>query len=195
MKVSELEKAVGGLSKPSKMPGFAYGIPAKDCAMGSILRKIKGSVCSKCYAHKGMYSFPAVKNAQQNRLDILTNNLDEWADNMLELIALKLEKLPSDRQYFRWHDSGDIQSLEHLIAIADIAESLPWVNFWLPTKEKGILNQFLAEYECPKNLVIRLSAPMIGEQGSKNLLTSTVGAPSGFQCEAYTRKGKCGSGS
>jgi hypothetical protein len=31
MKTSEALKLVGGLSKPSKMPGWAYGIPAKEC--------------------------------------------------------------------------------------------------------------------------------------------------------------------
>ena len=43
------------LSKPSKMPGFAIGIPAKECKTGAKLRKIKGSVCFGCYALKGCY--------------------------------------------------------------------------------------------------------------------------------------------
>jgi len=30
---------VGGLAKPSKMPGWAYGIPAKECKTGKKLRK------------------------------------------------------------------------------------------------------------------------------------------------------------
>jgi len=192
MKVSELEKAVGGLSNPTKMPGLSYGIPAKDCMIGSLMRKINGSVCSKCYAHKGTYSFSNTKKAQQKRFDILKDNLDEWANNMIYLIEAKLEKKTPDLWFFRWHDSGDIQSYEHLIAIADIAVSLSWVNFWLPTKEKGILRKFLAEYECPENLVIRLSAPLIGQKGSGKGFESTVGVEDNFQCEAYKRGGKCG---
>ena len=44
----ELEKIVGGLSKPSKMPGPAYNLPASKCITGSKLVKIKGSVCEGC---------------------------------------------------------------------------------------------------------------------------------------------------
>ena len=39
MKTSEALKLVGGLSKPSKMPGWAYGLPAKECKTGSKLVK------------------------------------------------------------------------------------------------------------------------------------------------------------
>ena len=53
---------VGGLSTPSKMPGYAYGLPAKDCIVGSTLAKIPGSVCHGCYALMGNYRFPNVKN-------------------------------------------------------------------------------------------------------------------------------------
>ena len=31
MNTTEALKLVGGLSKPSKMPGWAYGIPAAEC--------------------------------------------------------------------------------------------------------------------------------------------------------------------
>ena len=63
------------LSKPSKMPGFAIGIPAKECKTGAKLRKIKGSVCYGCYALKGCYVFPDVQAAQYKRLAAITNPL------------------------------------------------------------------------------------------------------------------------
>jgi hypothetical protein len=34
MTTKEALQLVGGLSKPSKMPGWAYGIPAKECKTG-----------------------------------------------------------------------------------------------------------------------------------------------------------------
>jgi hypothetical protein len=40
MKTSEALKIVGGLSKPSKMPGWAYGIPAAECKTGKKLQKV-----------------------------------------------------------------------------------------------------------------------------------------------------------
>jgi hypothetical protein len=46
----ELEKIVGGLSKPSKMPGPAYNLPAYKCITGQKLAKVPGSVCHGCYA-------------------------------------------------------------------------------------------------------------------------------------------------
>ena len=37
MKTSEALKLVGGLSKPSKMPGWAYGLPDNDGKTGTKL--------------------------------------------------------------------------------------------------------------------------------------------------------------
>jgi hypothetical protein len=54
MKSNEALKLVGGLSKPSKMPGWAYGIPAKECKTGKKLQNIEGSTCYNCYALKGL---------------------------------------------------------------------------------------------------------------------------------------------
>ena len=68
MKTSEALKLVGGLSKPSKMPGWAYGLPAKECKTGSRLVKVKGSTCEGCYALKGCYVFKVVQEAQYRRL-------------------------------------------------------------------------------------------------------------------------------
>jgi hypothetical protein len=42
MKTIEALKIVGGLSKPSKMPGWAYGIPAAECKTGKNTAGCKG---------------------------------------------------------------------------------------------------------------------------------------------------------
>ena len=55
MKTDEALKIIGGsLSKPSKMPGWSIGLPAKECKTGSKLRAVPGSVCYDCYALKGL---------------------------------------------------------------------------------------------------------------------------------------------
>ena len=41
VKTSWLE--VGGLAKPSKMPSYAYSLPAKKCITGAKLRAIKNT--------------------------------------------------------------------------------------------------------------------------------------------------------
>ena len=53
MKTEEALKIIGGsLSKPSKMPGWSIGLPAKECKTGGKLQKVPGSVCYDCYALK-----------------------------------------------------------------------------------------------------------------------------------------------
>ena len=56
-----IEKEIGTLSNPSKMPAFAWGIPIEKCNTGSKLAKVKGTICNKCYALKGHYVFKNVK--------------------------------------------------------------------------------------------------------------------------------------
>jgi hypothetical protein len=99
--------------------------------------------------------------------------------------------------YFRWHDSGDVQSFGHLMAIITIAERLPQINFWLPTKEKQFLTKLnKLNITVPSNLVIRLSMAMIDQAPLNSAwhLTSTVhdkGEPHGSECEAYKQGGQC----
>ena len=77
----DLEKIVGGLSKPSKMPGPAYNLPAYKCITGQKLAKIPGSVCFGCYALKGRYRFRPVKSAMERRLEALQH--PGWVDAMI----------------------------------------------------------------------------------------------------------------
>ena len=75
---------VGGFSAPSKMPCHGFSIPAKYCKVGSILRKVKGTACSFCYALKGRYVFPVVQNALERRFNKL--NDPQWVDAMADAI-------------------------------------------------------------------------------------------------------------
>ena len=106
MKTNQALQLVGGLSRPSKIPGWCYGLPAAECKTGSKLQKVKGSTCSNCYALKGCYVFKVVQAAQYRRLKSIKN--PGWVSAMAFLINSKKSK------YFRWHDSGDVQDLDHL---------------------------------------------------------------------------------
>lgn len=177
---------VGGLSKPSKMPGLSIGLPAWECKTGSKLREVEGSVCSKCYAMKGCYTlYPAVKAAQYNRLKAL--NDARWIPAMVKLISGQSE--------FRWHDAGDIQDLIHLWQIAQVCKRTPETQHWMPTKEKKIVLQYLKKWGgFPKNLIVRVSSAMINGKPSKAFpYTSTVhtDAPMGHECPAPTQGGAC----
>lgn len=182
MDKKELKSITGGLSKPSKMPGFSYNLPATRCITGSKLVKIPGSVCSGCYALKGRYRFSNVKNAMQRRLDSLNHPL--WVMAMAGSIE------DTKTEFFRWHDSGDLQSLDHLKKIFQVCELTPKVKHWLPTREASIIACIQAD-EVPKNLIIRLSAHKVdGKAATFWPWTSTV-VTSEKTCPAAEQDNKC----
>jgi len=189
--IKELNELTGGLSIPSKMPCYSYNWPAKYCQVGMRLQKIVNSVCSVCYAYgRGRYGFLNVKNALERRYKIMMND-PNWTANMTELITRKEKK-----KVFRWADSGDVQSVEHLEKLATIARATPEITYWLPTKEYSYAEQFLKRFEKPKNLTIRLSAFMIGGKPPTNLakklglVTSGV-TKGGFSCPSSKQGNKC----
>ena len=145
----EAKQITGGLSKPNKMPGPAYNLPARACQTGAKLVKVPGSTCSGCYALKGRYRFPNVKEAMDRRLAALQD--PRWVSGMITLIK--------GRPVFRWHDSGDIQSAQHLKNIFEICKATPDTKHWLPTREAQFL-KFLDPDVVPKNLKIVFSDHM-----------------------------------
>jgi hypothetical protein len=179
------------------MPGFAYGLPARECILGKILRQKKGSVCFSCYAFKGMYVFPAVQAAQYRRLKILLADMHAWKRAMISLLDRKLSRKSRADRVFRWHDSGDLQSVEHLSAIVQIAKVLPRIRFWLPTRELEMVREYLASGKTfPKNLTVRISVAMIGQAFApalavKGTVASTVAAGKGFHCPARSQGNEC----
>ena len=155
MNILEAKEITGSLSKPSKMPGHAYGLPAKECKTGGKLQKVKGSTCYGCYALKGCYVFKVVQNAQYYRLKAIKNR--KWVQAMAMQINNKRSK------EFRWHDSGDIQDLKHLAKIFKVCKLTPSVDHWLPTREAWV-KKFIPA--APANLNIRFSMPMIDQEAA-----------------------------
>ena len=179
---------VGGLSKPSKMPGPAYGTSAKQCQTGGKLRAVKGSTCENCYALKGMYRMPNVADAHARSMaSVVAALADE--DARVKWVAAMVTLL-RDVPYFRWHDSGDLMSRAHFDLIADVARATPNTRHWLPTREARYIGT------APENLVVRLSAPMVDAGPVPGYAhTSTVhkfGAPHGRECPAPKQGNACG---
>lgn len=191
---------VGSISRNSKMPGTTYGLPAQECKIGSILAKAKGSTCSGCYALKGNYVFASVKEAQYKRLASITE--PGWSDAMVAKLNAEHAKLAKKQSsgygWHRWHDSGDLQSVNHLLAICDICRATPHIRHWLPTRELGMVigaqNRLHAfNREFPDNLTIRVSATMVDGPPTKAFgLTSTV-VTSEATCLAPKQGNACGS--
>ena len=95
------------LSKPSKMPGWSIGLPAKECKTGGKLQKLsRAQYVMTVTRSKGCYVFKVVQDAQYRRLAAIKR--PDWVQAMAHLINSKKPDV------FRWHDSGDVQDLEHL---------------------------------------------------------------------------------
>jgi hypothetical protein len=133
MNKEERKLITGGLSRPSKMPGYSYNLPAIHCKTGSKLAQIPGTTCHGCYALKGRYRFPNVMDAMMRRLASITR--PDWAQTMAADINARKSR------WFRWHDSGDIQSVKHLLKIFHVCRLTPDVAHWLPTREAGLLSK------------------------------------------------------
>jgi hypothetical protein len=183
MNTQEAWKLVGGLSRPSKMPGWSYGLPAAECKTGQLLVDVVGSTCEGCYATKGCYVFPVVQAAQYRRLESIAK--PEWVDAMALLINSKRPDV------FRWHDSGDVQDEAHLYKIFEVCELSPEKRHWLPTREAWT-NKYLDQ--APGNLTIRFSMPMVDQEPAGSWLnTSTVVTTAGGRtCPAPDQGNVCG---
>ena len=182
MNIKEAKAIVGGLSNPSKMPGYGYGLSAFECDTGSKLRLIKNSTCSMCYALKGRYTFKGVKAAHANRAEAITKL--NWVEAMVLLINNYGKKIP----YFRWHDSGDVQDLDHLNKIYEVCKLTPSKRHWLPTREAWIKDHLANK---PNNLVIRFSAPMVDQRAPASWPNSSEVFSSGASCPAAKQNNEC----
>ena len=175
----EANKITGGLSAPGKMPEGSFNIPASACQTGQILALVKDTPCEGCYALKGRYRFPNVKAALARRLKSLTH--PRWVEAMTVLVKGK--------KHFRWHDSGDIQSVAHLKKIFEVCNNTPATMHWLPTQERKYLP--LGTY--PANLTIRLSnAKNNSKPGQAWTHWSTVVDKGYHSCPAQSQGNVCG---
>jgi len=173
------------LNKTSKMSAFSFSLDARNCVTGSKLRKIKGSVCEKCYAFKGRYPTPSVRKNRETNLNHFNNKY------FVEVMAFKLQH----QKFFRWFDSGDLPNMEGLKKIVKIAELTPETKHWLPTREIKLIQRYLKNNTFPKNLVARVSAPMVDGPPPKGFQnTSTVHKdkdPIGFDCVSRFQGNQC----
>ena len=181
-----------------KMPGSTFAISATQCNVGGKLAQIKNSTCSRCYALKLEKLRPSVHQGWMANYTKATkqiaSNPDLWAKAAAFQITRAWQK--SGQAYHRWFDSGDLQSVEMLDAIARAARLTPEIKHWLPTREAAIVKAWLKSNERPSNLVIRVSATMIGDAPSNAELTSTVHRKGtghvGHACPASTQGNQCG---
>ena len=193
--IKEAELAVGNLSRPSKMPSYAWSISARRCNVGSKLAKVKGSVCEGCYALKGRYMFNNVQDALERRYNAWDSDRAKWVDAMIYLMHNKQHIVNAG--VFRFFDSGDIQGSAMLDDINTVAWASPTIRFWLPTKEYKLVKNY--DKEIAPNLVIRVSAPTVdkGFSGYTHISTvynkDNIDTAEGHICPSSNQGNQCGS--
>jgi hypothetical protein len=119
-------------------------------------------------------------------------------------MVVVLKHTTKTNKFFRWHDSGDLQSVEHFDMICELAREFPTVKFWLPTQEWNTIIVKSQQFDSlPKNLTIRRSMMFFDEFPDKDSagLYSAVATPKGLVeakkgghaiCNAPRTEGKCG---
>ena len=172
------------LSQTSKMPCKSISLDAELCNTGSKLAKIPNTPCNKCYALRGFYNMPSVKKAMAARLEFMTG--EYFVERMIHLLA--------NEDYFRWFDSGDVQSYKMANDIVTIADNTPWCTQWCPSKEYYIWRKVLKNRTLPSNLIIRMSTPVDDTEPMKGFIhtSTTYTSPvskalpfAGVECKAH----------
>ena len=186
----------GGLTATSKMPCKSYSLPTIACNVGYQMAQVKGSICSACYANKGFYKMYEnnILPVQMARLDSIVD--PDWVSSMVSSIGTD--------SYFRWHDSGDLQNMDHFEKIVQVCLETPNCAHWLPTREYKLIGDYIKSGKAiPSNLTVRLSAmyPDIpvtipkALQGIKGITSSNVHTHgkevTGSACTAPSQNGEC----
>jgi len=134
----------------------SWSLQARTSCPGSKINGEVVEVCKGCYATKGFYHMPVVKNLRKhNQTDY---HRSEWVTDMTT--AIKKSK------YMRWFDSGDIETPELLNKILEVVKLTPNTTHWLPTRSDNttLLHKPITAViaNCPSNLVVRPSANAVG---------------------------------
>ena len=161
--IAETNRASGGMSEPSKMWGGSEDLPTAGCQVGGIMRKVKNSTCSGCLVDFGQGKMDAAERQKYANMVGLANP---------RLYAAALSWQIANHTYgdkIRLNSSGDIQNAHHIALLADVARSHPQKKFWLATREREALLEYLEANggvdnhdNIPSNMTVRLSAQMQG---------------------------------
>lgn len=143
------------ISKTSKMrvngkPVKSFSLPAGASCPGSK----DAEVCKSCYAKSGFYHMPVVKNVREHNKEVYKT--PEFVDNMVKIIGKD--------KYFRFFDSGDIETPVLAKKIYEIIKATPNTKYWLPTRCDTIprINCIINDIKTLPNVAVRLSANNLG---------------------------------
>ena len=131
----------------SKLGGQIYSInlpPVVTCRADA--------PCFKgCYACKGNWLFPNVKNSLSQNLEAYKGNPTLFFESVAAQTALV--------RFCRWHSSGDIVDMQYFEGMCKVARKNKDTHYLCFTKKYELINEFLSKGKrIPKNLSIVFSA-------------------------------------
>jgi len=116
-------------SCPSLSLPAVIDCPAHDVSLQLARAQDREAICERCYAQKGRYVFPQVRNNQRARSE-WWHSTDPIERAIILADAVKREGAPC---YFRCYDSGDLD-LSAVDTWLKFADLLPGVKLWIPTR-------------------------------------------------------------
>ena len=122
----------------------AINLPAiKTCRIDAPCKKI-------CYACKGNFNYPTVKQCYENNLQSFINDQTQTEIDIIKQLTKS--------NHCRVHASGDFFSREYLNMIISIAIKKPTIKFMAFTKQYELFNAYIEEgNKLPTNLKIIFS--------------------------------------
>lgn len=109
--------------------------------------------CNKkgvCYAQKGSFNYPSVKNCYAENLRVFVENPISAENDILQQLPYM--------GFVRVHASGDFVNVEYMKMIFRIAEKLPNVKFMAYTKKYEMINTWIKNgNSIPTNVTIIFS--------------------------------------
>ena len=176
-------------TQTSKMAALSFSLPAGPISVGGSCPSSKAPIgqehdwiCNGCYAAGGSYGNLQPQAAQQARYEWVKRSLavggpEGLATQLVDGLALAIscvEKararknswaMKIDPRFFRIHDSGDFYSEEYWQAWVLVAQALPKVHFWAPTRQHRTVagRRWFERTPPPPNMAVRPSALRVDE--------------------------------
>jgi len=132
------------ISRNSKLLYPSFDIPIRECR-----KTCEYDKSNLCYAKNNPRYMVFLNPKLQNNEKLL--NSKRFVN------VLKREILLSNTRKFRFFSCGDLYKIDHLEKIEQIAQELPFIQFWLSTHLDSILFQKYEKSRPPNNLNIILS--------------------------------------
>ena len=180
------------ISKGNRKIGFVPNVslaPIVTC--GKMCKYCK----SLCYDGKACLQYKNVLDARARNTALMLSNMQEYFRQVHEFLA------HTKKTVFRFHVGGEIPNAIYFDYVLDIVKDFPHINFWLYTKQYGIVNSILSQTEKPENLQIMISVwktingkgeiVIVPYENPHNLPTFTVRFNGEKTPNAYQCKGNC----